>query len=182
MTRVSGLTETTLTDALFYRTPKSTPTVMGDDEFLNTVKREYEQDALFTIMLKQSNEHKGFTMRDSLLWHTNTRGDEVLCIPRNPKVITMVMDQAHTTLGHFSNQRTAEYLWRWYWWPQLLWDVRHFCKICELCQRSKGSTKKPTGKLHPLPIPTKPWDSIGMDFVGPFPESKGYNYLWVILC
>jgi hypothetical protein len=21
-----------------------------------------------------------------------------------------------------------------------------------------------------------------MDFVGPFPESKGYNYLWVILC
>jgi hypothetical protein len=38
------------------------------------------------------------------------------------------------------------------------------------------------GKLHSLPIPTKPWDSIGMDFVGPFPESKGYNYLWVIIC
>jgi hypothetical protein len=38
------------------------------------------------------------------------------------------------------------------------------------------------GKLHPLPIPTKPWDSIGMDFIGPFPESRGYNYLWVIIC
>jgi hypothetical protein len=38
------------------------------------------------------------------------------------------------------------------------------------------------GKLHPLPIPIKPWDSIGMDFIGPFPESKGYNYLWVIIC
>jgi hypothetical protein len=42
--------------------------------------------------------------------------------------------------------------------------------------------QKPTGKLHPLPIPTKPWDSIGMDFVGPFPESRGHNYLWVIIC
>jgi hypothetical protein len=38
------------------------------------------------------------------------------------------------------------------------------------------------GKLHPLPIPIKPWDSIGMDFIGPFPKSKGFNYLWVIIC
>jgi hypothetical protein len=46
----------------------------------------------------------------------------------------------------------------------------------------RAQPKKNTGKLHPLPILTKPWDSIGMDFVGPFPESKGFNYLWVILC
>jgi hypothetical protein len=115
--------DTTLADALFSRTPESTPTVIGDNEFLNTVKREYEQDALFAIVLKQPSEHKGFTMCDSLLWRTNTRGDEVLCIPWNPKVITTVMDQAHTTLGHFSDQCTAKYLWRWYWWPQLLRDV-----------------------------------------------------------
>jgi hypothetical protein len=37
-------------------------------------------------------------------------------------------------------------------------------------------------KLHPLPVLTKPWGSIGMDFIGPFPESRGYNYLWVIIC
>jgi hypothetical protein len=102
--------DTTLTDALFYRTPESAPTAMGDDEFLNTVKREYEQDTLFTIMLKQPDEHKGFTMCDSLIWCTNICGDEVLCIPWNPKVITIVMNQAHTTLGHFSDQCTAEYL------------------------------------------------------------------------
>jgi hypothetical protein len=28
----------------------------------------------------------------------------------------------------------------------------------------------------------KPWDSIGMDFVGPFPKVNNYNYLWVIIC
>jgi hypothetical protein len=42
--------------------------------------------------------------------------------------------------------------------------------------------KKPAGKLHMLPIPTKPWDSIGMDFIGPFPKAKGFNYLWAIIC
>ena len=57
-----------------------------------------------------------------------------------------------------------------------------FCKTCEACQRSKITPQLPAGKLHPLPIPTKPWDSIGMDFVGPFPESNGFNYLWVVIC
>src|SRR6202011_2358477 len=33
-----------------------------------------------------------------------------------------------------------------------------------------------------LPIPTRPWQSIGMDFVGPFPESHGHDYMWVIIC
>jgi hypothetical protein len=42
--------------------------------------------------------------------------------------------------------------------------------------------QKPTGKLHLLPIPTKLWDSIGMDFVGPFPKSRGHNYFSIIIC
>ena len=33
-----------------------------------------------------------------------------------------------------------------------------------------------------MPIPTRPWESVGMDFVGPFPEGDGFDYLWVIIC
>jgi hypothetical protein len=36
--------------------------------------------------------------------------------------------------------------------------------------------------LHSLPIPTCPWESIGMDFIGPFPESNGFDYLLVVIC
>ena len=38
------------------------------------------------------------------------------------------------------------------------------------------------GLLHSLPVPLRPWESIGMDFVGPFPSSQGYDYLWVVIC
>ena len=31
-------------------------------------------------------------------------------------------------------------------------------------------------------IPTKPWGSIAMDFVGPFLELNRSNYLWVVIC
>jgi hypothetical protein len=39
----------------------------------------------------------------------------------------------------------------------------------------------PAGLLHSLPIPTQLWQSIGMDFIGPFPEIDSYNYLWVVI-
>jgi hypothetical protein len=93
-----------------------------------------------------------------------------------------VIEQAHTILGHFGPQRTADYIRWWYWWPRIGQEVEEFCKTCGPCQTTKDSTKPPPGLLHSLPIPTRPWGSIAMDFVGPFPESHGYDYLWVVIC
>jgi hypothetical protein len=33
-----------------------------------------------------------------------------------------------------------------------------------------------------MPIPAKPWKSIGMDFSGPYPEVRGYDYILVVIC
>src|SRR5882762_808050 len=51
-----------------------------------------------------------------------------------------------------------------------------------LPQVSKSSNQLKPGLLHSLPILSHPWQSIGMDFVGPFPVCQGYDYLWVIIC
>src|SRR3984885_15112639 len=61
-------------------------------------------------------------------------------------------------------------------------EVEKFCETCGVCQACKSSLQRPVGLLHPLPIPNRLWGSIGMDFIGPFPKSKGYDYLWVIIC
>ena len=47
---------------------------------------------------------------------------------------------------------------------------------------TKSSTQQVPGLLHSLPNPTCPWGSRIMDFVGPFPESNGYDFLWVVIC
>src|ERR1700723_2402009 len=49
------------------------------------------------------------------------------------------------------------------------------CDTCPTCQVSKTSTQRPIGLLHSLPIPNRPWSSIGMDFIGPFPKSHGFT-------
>ena len=54
------------------------------------------------------------------------------------------------------------------------------------CKRSKPSNQKPYGLLNPLPVPGMPWESIGVDFVGPLPESKNrdgvFDNITVIIC
>jgi hypothetical protein len=45
-------------------------------------------------------------------------------------------------------------------------------KNCLCCQRNKPLRQKPYGLLHPLPIPTKPWQHISMDLIVELPKSK----------
>ncbi|EIN05666.1 ribonuclease H-like protein, partial [Punctularia strigosozonata HHB-11173 SS5] len=91
-------------------------------------------------------------------------------------------DGAHRAIGHLGANKTTEYLRRYYWWPKIAADVDLFCKSCHLCQTAKDVNRKPEGLLHSLPIPSRPWGSVAMDFLGPFPKSRGHDYLWVIIC
>jgi len=50
-----------------------------------------------------------------------------------------------------------------------------------LCCTNKPSNSK-NGLYHPLPIPTHPWESISMDFVGDLlTRKKGHDYLFVVV-
>lgn len=94
-----------------------------------------------------------------------------------------MIENAHETLGHFGHQKTIDYIRRWYWWPLLNKDVVLYCRTCGVCQTTKDDTKRPAGLLHSLPVPTHPWASIAMDFIGPFPRTEdGFDYLWVVVC
>jgi len=110
----------------------------------------------------------------------------VLCIPsvvQNKQQLTeIVIAQAHEVLGHLGLQKMADYVWRHYWWSHIGQDIEQYCKTCPICQMTKSSTQKVPGLLHNLPIPTRPWSLIAMDFVSPFLESCGQDYLWVVIC
>ena len=60
-------------------------------------------------------------------------------------------------------------------------DIELYCKTCDICMTTKDANSKLTGLLHNLPIPDRPWQSIGMDFMGPLPKSNNFDYLLVII-
>ena len=177
----------TLADSLGKRANGKVRPLRNEDEkedriLLNKIRNGYKDDKLFKIILENEKGFPLFTKEGGILRKRNLQDENVICVPRDREIITRILTDAHEILGHFGDQRTCEYIRRWYWWPTMVKDTRTFCQTCGKCQRAKNPNQKPTGKLHPLPIPSKPWDSIGMDFIGPFPEVNGFNYLWVIIC
>ena len=60
-------------------------------------------------------------------------------------------------------------------------DIELYCKTCGICVMTKVTNSKPTGLLHSLPIPDRPWQSIGMDFMGSLPKLNNFNYLLVVI-
>ena len=65
-------------------------------------------------------------------------------------------------------------------------DIKAFCEMCHTCKTSKPSNQKPYGLLNPLSVPTYPWESVGMDFIGPLSESANrygsFDLITVIIC
>jgi hypothetical protein len=162
------------------------------DGFFTELKSAYKTDALYQKVLSHPESHPSFKLSNRYLLRANYAGETVLCVPKHIHSVTkqslrgMILHSAHHILGHLGAQRTADYICRWYWWPRIFTDTEIFCHSCTECQTCKPFNRAPYGKLHPLPIPERPWESIAMDFVGPFPEitenGVSYNYLWVVLC
>jgi hypothetical protein len=91
--------------------------------------------------------------------------------------------EAHTSkvAGHFGVGKIVSNLQRYVYWPRMQEDVAQFIRGCILCCTNKPSNRK-QGLYHPLPVPTRPWDNISMDFVGGFPTTrKGHDYLFVVV-
>jgi hypothetical protein len=115
-------------------------------------------------------------MYDRLLYHLGKR-----CLPRDERV--NVIREAHTSLisGHFGVVKTVAQLQRYCYWPRMNETISKYIKGCVMCATSKPSNKN-LGLYTPVPIPSQPWESISMDFVGGLPMSKiGHDDLNVMV-
>lgn len=54
-------------------------------------------------------------------------------------------------------------------------------KQCETCQHIKYPMEKKQGMLQPLPIPSKPWQDITIEFITGLPSSYGHVAILVVV-
>jgi hypothetical protein len=177
----------TLKEILKSAAEKSTkPRVEGENGLAKSIREGYAMDKLFCKVMEQPSNFGGFSIRNGFLYSKSRMDEDVLCIPRmlhgKRSIPEIIITEAHEVLGHFGSCKMAEYVRRNYWWPTMVADIAKFCATCSICQVVKTSNQQLQGLLHPMPVPHQPWESIGMDFVGPFPESRGFDYLWVVIC
>ena len=157
----------------------------------STIRKEiikgYQQEP-FRSLIKEVGEKRGtymrYTIENKLLYY---RTDEVeawrLCLP-NTQYRTTVIHENHDLpiAGHPGFVQTYSKIARAYYWPGMSKDIRTHVKKCDACQRTKPSTQPPAGELQPMPIPSRPWQSIGMDYLMSVPKSKkGHNAILIVI-
>ena len=59
--------------------------------------------------------------------------------------------------------------------------VEDFVQTCDTCCKEKMPSHHPYGLLEPLPIPSKPWQSIALYFVTDLPISNGFDAILTVV-
>ena len=156
--------------------------IIQSESLLQNIRNAQEQDQ-GVIHLKQlchtnNGKHGVFPVTDGLL-----RMNNKLFIPNLLDLRKLLLREAHDgwLAGHAGQNRTFNRLNQWYCWPGIEADVRYYVRTCPICQRVRANNSKTMGLLQPMPIPSRPWQVISMDFIVDLPPSRGYTILMVVV-
>ncbi len=146
-----------------------------------------EEDTWATNIKKELQERPRNPNRDDLDQFEQQNGlllrNNLIYVPEGPIRLKILRECHDNTLaGHFGIARTHELVLRTYWWPKMNKLLREYVKSCDTCARSKAPRHRPFGLLQPLSIPSRPWESIAMDFITDLPTVRTKNsiLLWLI--
>ena len=158
-------------------------------DLLDELRGRYHQDPVFQAILQRPSNFQNFEVVDQLIYLRELE-QKVLCIPKvliqGQSTREIVISEAHSLLTHLGAAKTLNYLQDHVWWKDMVADTKLYCETCHTCKLSKPRNQKPYGLLNPLSLQSYPWESIGMDFVGPLPESSNrdgiFDSITVTIC
>ena len=117
------------------------------------------QDVYVSLSEGNQVEEKDFHMHNNFLFHLGK-----MCIPQGKR--PSVMREAHSSLiaGHFGVSKTLAHLQGYCYWPRMIDSVSRFIRGFSMCAKSKPRNRN-LGLYTPLLVPSRPWESVSMDFV-----------------
>jgi hypothetical protein len=88
-------------------------------------------------------------------------------VPQQKSLIYELLSLYHDDqfAGHWGINKTQELLARKFYWPDMTTDIREYITTCSICQNNAIPRHKPYGQLNPLPIPSRPWEQVSLDFI-----------------
>ncbi|GJT98454.1 putative nucleotidyltransferase, ribonuclease H [Tanacetum coccineum] len=83
------------------------------------------------------------------------------------------------TGGHHSANVTAKKVYEsGFYWPSVFKDANEYVRRCDACQRSGNISSRNEMPQNNIQV-CEVFDVWGLDFMGPFPESRGNKYILV---
>ena len=157
-------------------------------------KHQTEDENIYKLILAVRNnseipsnlkiKDKTFVYRDKILYIKDNKDGELryrIVVPE--KLEQNVIIQKHSTYPyiHPGIDRTKKIIDKHYFIKNLSSKVKKFIEQCDICNACKGLPHKPV-PYEMYPIANKPFDTVHMDYLGPFPSTGlGNKYLLVLI-
>jgi len=147
-------------------------------DLYNELRHEFNSDAAqcaFRDAVTNGDHGAAWTVRDGLVLR-----DGRVYVPESSAVLPDLLQLNHT-VGHEGIQKTLQRLHTDFAVEHDRRVVRDFIRTCVTCQRNKTEALHPTGLLQPLPVPSRVWADISMDFIEALPKVHGKSVLLTVV-
>ena len=152
----------------------------------------YKEDNYFKKVIEQLRTEDNlmnpkypqyYMSEKGLLYFEDSEGNIRVCVPEKLRFQIINEDHENITEGaHSGYHRAYNRLASTYFWPRMSKDIKEFVTSCDICQKSKTKRHAPYGLLKPIPIPSKPFEIITMDFIPELPKTEsGLNNILVVV-
>ena len=164
---------------------------------VKAIHQSYLTDSHFSRILTQLEEERNTTPPiprslskhpqyvlgdDGLLYFSDWAQRQRLCVGKSEQLTIMTeIHESVTDAAHAGYHRMYNRLAMTYYWPRMSRDIRTFVQTCDVCQKIKPSRRGPAGLLQPLPIPSRPFEVVTMDFIPELPEANQFDSILVIV-
>ncbi|CAI5797168.1 gypsy retrotransposon integrase 1 [Podarcis lilfordi] len=112
-----------------------------------------------------------FIVEGGCLYYVGPKKEEKREVVVDPERRRQVFLESHfSEIGnHLGQKKTVHRIQSRYYWLGIVKDVVDWIKMCETCQNTEHN-KSLSKKTRPVKVES-PWEVLGLDVYGPFPES-----------
>lgn len=101
-------------------------------------------------------------------------------VPKDERRVVISAAHDPPSSGHLGVYKTYSRITEKYVWPKMRQDVAEYVRRCVVCAAHKSDLAVPTNKIATHEKPSRPWELISTDLMGPLPRSsKGFAYILV---
>ena len=149
-----------------------------EDEDVNRLKAETE---------KRGGSYNNYTIDDGILYALKKKvkpyepqWTKRLVVPEKLKATVLTACHDDMSGAHLGERKTWTKVAGKFFWSKMREDVEWWCRSCAVCA-AKNRPRPHEANMKPITEPSRPFEKIGIDFLGPLPKTENGNRYILVL-
>ena len=122
-----------------------------------------------------------YNKKKNILYYRQNK-DNLLVIPNEFRNTLLLQYHDGCLGGHLSSRKVISKMITKYFWPNILNDIKTWCKNCKICASRKNTLRNQIVPLKPIKPPKAPMEITALDIVGPLPLTIYGNKYILVFC